>query len=250
LLSVLGDSVNFTNMRRTRMPAGPVAVSRLGGDETSREPQNIRAVTWLLEQPGGQVVVLTPRRDASSKILSRLVANPGVVHHTWRGFHASSFDGQRVVYAWPDRKHLNDVWGAEADALVVIEWNEDETAEWIADARPIQLLAEGEVQSPEEAGSGVLEPLPNGIDDILDHVAHMAAGYSSGLKWNEEDKLRADMMNRPERWLPVTVEQVRAKCRQLGMSPKDVDTIADFVQRRKDGRRFNVRSSYRTFHFN
>ena len=56
-------------------------------------------------------------------------------------------------------------------------------------------------------------------------------------------------MNRPERWLSVTVEQVRAKCRQLGMRPKDIDTIADFVQRRKDGRRFNVRSSYRTFHF-
>jgi len=232
------------------MPIGPVAVSRLGSEETSREPQNIRAVNWLLEQPGGQVVVVTPRRDPSSEILTRLIANPGVVHLTWRGFNASSFDEQRVIYAWPDRKHLNDVWGAQADALVVIEWNETETAEWIADARPIQLLAEGVSQAPEQEGSGALAPLPNGIDGILEYVAHMAAGYSSGLKWNEEDKLKADMMNRPERWLPVTVAQVRAKCRQLGMSPKDVDTVADFVQRRKDGRRFNVRSSYRTFQFN
>lgn len=78
----------------------------------------------------------------------------------------------------------------------------------------------------------------------------MAAGYSTGLKWNEEDQLKADMMNRPDRWADVTVEQVRAKCRQLGMRGKDVDIIADFVQRRKDGRRFNVRSSYRTFEFN
>ncbi|TFC93016.1 MULTISPECIES: hypothetical protein [Cryobacterium] len=232
------------------MPAGPVAVSRLGSEETSREPQNIRAATWLLRQPGGQVMVVTPRRDFSSEILTQLVADPDVVHHTWRGFNASSFDGQRVIYAWPDRKHLNDVWGAEADALVVIEWNENETAEWIADARPIQLLAEGIVQSPEKERSGALEPLPNGIDGILAYVADMAAGYSTGLKWNEEDKLKADMMNCPDRWLPVTVEQVRAMCRQLGMSPEDVDTIADLVQRRKDGRRFNVRSSYRTFHFN
>lgn len=231
------------------MPAGPVAVSRLGSEETTREPQNIRAVTWLLGQPGGHVVVITPTRNTSSKILTRLVATPGVVHHAWRGFNASSFKGQRVVYAWPDRLHLNDVWGAEADALVVIEWNENQTAEWIADARPIQLLAEGNVQPPEQEGSETLEPLPNGIDGILEYVAHMAAGYSSGLKWNEEDKLKADMMNRPERWLEVTVEQVRVKCRQLGISPKDVDTIAGFVQRRKDGRRFNVRSSYRTFHF-
>lgn len=232
------------------MSSGPVAVSRLGEAETSREPQNARAAKWLLEQPGGRVVVVTPTRDFSSESLKRLVAHPGVVHHTWRGFIAGPFDGQRVIYAWPDRKHLSDVWGAEADALVVIEWNEDETAEWIADARPIQLLAEGTVQPRAHEEAAALEPLPNGVDGILEHVARMAAGYSSGLKWNEEDKLKADMMNRAERWVPVTVEQVRAKCRQLGMRPKDVDTIADFVQRRKDGRHFNVRSSYRTFHFN
>jgi hypothetical protein len=224
-------------------------VSRVGSRETSREPQNIRAVTWLLDQSGGRVVVVTPRRDFPNGILTRLVANPDVVHRTWRDFNASSFDGQRVVYAWPDRKHLNDVWGSEADALVVIEWNENETAEWIVDTRPIQLLADGEVQSAELEESGALEPLANGIDGILEYVARIATGYSSGLKWNEEDKLKADMMNRPERWLAVTVEEVRAKCRQLGMSPHDVDTIADFVQRRKDGRRFSVRSSYRAFCF-
>jgi hypothetical protein len=57
------------------------------------------------------------------------------------------------------------------------------------------------------------------------------------------------MMNRPERWAPVTVQQVRAKCRELGMRPKAVDTGAGLLQRRKDGRRFNGQSSYRAFHF-
>ena len=47
----------------------------------------------------------------------------------------------------------------------------------------------------------------------------------------------------------VTVEQVRATCRQLGMRPNDVDTVAGLLQRRKEGRRFNVRSSYRRFRF-
>ncbi|UVJ38021.1 hypothetical protein [Arthrobacter sp. CJ23] len=94
------------------------------------------------------------------------------------------------------------------------------------------------------------EPLPNGVEGILEHVAHLAAGYSSGLKWNEEDKLKADVMNRPERCVPITVEQVRAKCREFGMRPNDIDTIAEFRQRRKAGRRFNVRSSYRDFPFN
>lgn len=68
----------------------------------------------------------------------------------------------------------------------------------------------------------------------------MAAGYSSDLKWNEEDKLKADVMNRPERWGPITFEQVRTKCCELEMRPNDVDTVAGFLQRRKDGRRFNV----------
>ena len=55
---------------------------------------------------------------------------------------------------------------------------------------------------------------------MLEYVAGMAAGYSSGLKWNEEDKLKADMVNRPERWVPITVEQVRARCRELGDAPE------------------------------
>lgn len=95
-----------------------------------------------------------------------------------------------------------------------------------------------------------VDPLPEDVDAILELIAAMAAGYSSGLKWNEEDKLKADMMNRPERWVPVTVEQIRARCHALGMRGEDVDTIAGYLQRRKEGRRFNVRSSYRTFHFN
>lgn len=231
------------------MSSIPVAVSRLGAQD-SRESQNRRAVEWLLRQPGGPVVVVTPQNfDGDS--LKRLIAQPGVVHRTWRGFVGGAFDGQRVLHAWPDRKHLNDLWGNEADALVVIEWNTQETAEWIADANPIQLLPEGIVPAATGPDSEEpLEPLPNGIDGILEYVAGMAAGYSSGLKWNEEDKLKADMMNRPERWRSVTVEQVRAKCRELGMRPNDVDTIAGFLQRRKEGRRFNVRSSYRTFQFN
>lgn len=229
------------------MSAQLIAISRLGGSD-SREAQNTRAINWLLEQQGGSVVVVTPQRQFSGNSLKRFVDRAGVSHYTWRGFVAGSFDGQRVLYAWPTRKRLNDVWNTEADAVVVIEWNEDETAEWVDDARPIQLLP-GQVV-PSAVAMPELEPLPNGIDGILEHVAAMAAGYSSGLKWNEEDMLKADMMNRRERWAPVTVEHVRAKCRQLGMRADDVDTIAGFVQRRKDGRRFNVQSSYRTFHFN
>lgn len=227
----------------------PVAISRLSEGETSREPQNLRAIKWLLEQSGGSVVVVTPQRDFMGASIKRLVANPHVTHLTWRGLSTGSLRGRRVLHAWPDRQHLNDLWGVDADALAVIEWGEGETAEWTEDARPVQLLRD-RVVSPPAKTHDVVEPLPNGVDRILEHIAHMAAGYSSGMKWNEEDKLKADMMNRPERWVPITVDQVRSKCRELGMRPNDVDTVAGLLQRRKDGRRFNVQTSYRTFHFN
>lgn len=229
------------------MSDAPTAISRLGENE-SREAQTTRAVKWLLEQPGGSIVVVTPRRDFEGASLKLLISSPGVAHHAWRGYTGGQYSGRRVLYAWPDRAHLNKVWGVEADAIAVIEWNEAETAEWIDDVNPIQLLP-GRVIEPAPQPVPSLEPLPNGVDEILEHVAAAAAGYSSGLKWNEEDMLRADMMNRHERWHPITVDQVRAKCRALGMRADDVDKIAGYLQRRKEGRRFNVRSSYRTFEF-
>lgn len=228
----------------------PVAVSQLG-ERDSREAQNTRAVRWLLDQPGGPVAVVTPRRTFEGQSLKRLVNLPGTAHLTWRGLFASSLAGHRVLYAWPDREHLNELWGVEADALVVLEWGAAETASWIEDANPSRLLPSATVPPSTEApGLPALAPLANGVGEILESIAQQAAGYDTGLKWNEEDKLKADMMNRPERWAPVTVEQVRAKCRELRMRPKDIETIVGFVERRKQGHRFRVTSTYRDFHFN
>ncbi|HEY5222223.1 MAG TPA: hypothetical protein VIJ18_04110 [Microbacteriaceae bacterium] len=227
----------------------PVAVSQLG-EQDSRESQNARAIKWLLVQAGGSVVVVTPRKQFEGERLKRLVARSDTTHLTWRGFFAGALANRRVIYAWPDRQHLNDLWGVDADALVVLEWGEADTAAWIEDAGPIRLLPGRTLQAASEPDSGVrADPLPNGVGEILEHIAAWAAGYDSGLKWNEEDKLKADMMNCPERWESVTVEQVRAKCRDLKMRPNDVETVAGFLDRRKQGRRFNVRSSYRDFRF-
>lgn len=225
----------------------PVAISQLG-ESDSREAQNSRAIDWLLTQPGGSIIVVTPRKDFDDARLKRLIARPNVRHLTWKGFSAGSLANHRVIHAWPNRKQLNDLWGVEADALVVIEWGEAETATWVEDARPVRLLP-GQTMQPEVGPAPVSEPLPNGIEEFLEHIARWAAGYDSGLKWNEEDKIKADMMNRPERWSSVTVEEVRAKCRELKMRPEDVETITGFLERRKQGRRFNVRSSYRTYTF-
>ncbi|KDA05274.1 hypothetical protein DC31_17115 [Microbacterium sp. CH12i] len=228
----------------------PAAISRISEDD-SREAQNLRALRWLATQKGGPVIVVTPQKDFDGDSLKHLIKRPGVTQQTWRGFSVGMLRGRRVIYCWPDRQHLNDLWDAEPDALVVIEHGGTEAAVWIEDVNPVQLLKDGTVQPRSDtADAAPSEPLPNGVEGILEYVAQMAAGYSSGLKWNEEDMLKADMMNRPERWVSITVEQVRAKCRELQMRPNDVDTVAGFLQRRKDGRRFNVRSSYKNFQFN
>lgn len=80
-----------------------------------------------------------------------------------------------MLYTWPDRQHLNDLWNSDADAIAVIEWGVEETAEWIEDVNPIQLFP-GTTINQAPRGKPVPEPLPNGVDDILEYVAGMAAG--------------------------------------------------------------------------
>jgi hypothetical protein len=99
----------------------PVAVSQLD-EQDSRELQNACAVKWLLEQSGGSIVVVTPQKRFEGDSLKRLIALPGTTHLSWRGFSAGALAHRRVIHAWPDRRHLNDLWGVGADALVVIEW--------------------------------------------------------------------------------------------------------------------------------
>lgn len=228
----------------------PVAVSRLSQEEAPQELQVQRAIAWLRQQQGGPIVVVTPQKRFSNDNLRRLIESPGVAHHSWKGFSTGSLVGHRVLYAWPDRKHLNDLWGVQMDALVVLEWIEHQTREWVEDALPVELPSS---RPPErldaEAEAEQRESLPNGVEGILEYIASRAAGYSTGLKWNEEEKLKADMMNRPDRWQPITVAQVRGKCRELHMRPNDIDTVAGLLQRRKDRRRFNVKQSYRDYKF-
>jgi hypothetical protein len=48
--------------------------------------------------------------------------------------------------------------------------------------------------------------LPNGIPEILKHLAMTAMGYGNHQKWNEVAMLKADLMNTRHRWLGVPVD--------------------------------------------
>ena len=226
----------------------PVAISQLGvGD--SREQQALRGVQWLLSQTDAPTVLVTPRKDIDhNPALTRLATGGRARHLTWRGLFADQLHGKRVLHAWPDRKQLNELWGVQLSALAVLEWAPGQTAEWIEDANPVRLLRHG-THAPNPPAARTADGLPDDVVNILQHLADMAAGYDSGLKWNEEDKLKADLMTRTQRWLGLPIDHIRLKCRELGLRPADVDTITGLILRRQEGRRFNVRRGYKDFHF-
>lgn len=59
----------------------PVAVSQLD-ERDSRERQNRRALGWTLEQSGGPIVVVTPRKNLEGGSLKRLIAHRTAPHLT------------------------------------------------------------------------------------------------------------------------------------------------------------------------
>lgn len=87
--------------------------------------------------------------------------------------------------------------------------------------------------------------LPDDIVKILEHLADWASGYDNHLKWNEEAKLKADLMHNRRYWVGFPTSAVRVKCVELGMCEEDVSLIADLVGRAQQGRRLVPQRSYR-----
>lgn len=225
----------------------PVALSRLGDQDDTRESQAERAIAWLCEQSGGNITVITPNKRLDNKAIERFVQNANVNYYTWRENDGQYLTG-RVLYAFPNRERLSNLWNSQLDALAVIEWNEDK--DWMMIAKPIILLP-NKIVKPTATDDFELGKLPNGISDILSYLAGMADGYSQGMKWNEVDQLKSDLMECPKRWEAVTPKEVRQECLHLNMKLADVDQITELVTRRKQGRTFNLsKSSYKGFKFN
>ncbi|MBN9644277.1 hypothetical protein ACFSSC_03170 [Corynebacterium mendelii] len=228
----------------------PVAVSRLEEDvERSREPQIRRAAAWLLQQPGGAVTVVTPTKKIDSKCLETLIGRSSVRHLSWRNLASHGLSG-RVLLAWPNRDCLDSLWRIELDALAVIEWDPRDTQEWFVHFEPSLLLHDRVIPFERPLSPQLCsERVPKDVWDFLESIATWAEGYSTGLKWNEVAKLKSDMMLCPQRWEAVSVEQLRSCCVELGMRPKDVDTVARLLERRKKGHRFSVPREYKGFRF-
>ena len=91
--------------------------------------------------------------------------------------------------------------------------------------------------------------MPEDIRGILEHIARYAKGYDNHMKWNNEAKLKSDMMLHMDRWDLVTTKEIKDECLALGMREEDVQTICDMHARRLHGRRLVPTPSYRGFEF-
>lgn len=224
----------------------PVALSRLGDEDDTRESQAERAIAWLCEQSGGNITVITPRKYFENNAIEQLIQIKGVKRCSWRETDGQYLTG-RILYAWPNRERLSNLWHSQLDALAVIEWGEDK--DWMTIAKPIILLP-NKIVEPTATDDFELGKLPNGISDILSYLASRADGYSQGMKWNEVDQLKSDLMECTARWKEVTTEQIKQECLHLGMKLTDIDKITELVTRRQQGRTFNLsKSSYKGFKF-
>lgn len=91
--------------------------------------------------------------------------------------------------------------------------------------------------------------LPPDVAGIAEHLAEWARGYNNHLKWDEQAKFKADLMNASLRWRGVSPTSFAAKLRNQGMREEDIKELVDWLSRAQAGRRLVPHRSYRSFVF-
>ena len=95
-----------------------------------------------------------------------------------------------------------------------------------------------------------VEDLPPSVSSIADYLAMMARSYDNHLKWNEQAKFKADLMNARRRWHSVSPTMFAAKLRLEGLREEDISELIDWLTKAQNGRRLVPHRGYRDFMFN
>jgi hypothetical protein len=92
--------------------------------------------------------------------------------------------------------------------------------------------------------------LPADVDEIMDLIGSWAE-MSGFFKWNEQAKIKADMMNVRHRWSSsrVSPEAIRSKCQAIGLVDDETAKIVEWLRATQEGRRLSPHSAYRDFRF-
>lgn len=100
-----------------------------------------------------------------------------------------------------------------------------------------------------ESGMDLVDGLPSSVARIAETLARWARGYDNHLKWNEEAKFKADLMNVRQRWHGIDPIVFAAKLRTEGMRDEDIAQLVEWLRKAQAGRRLVPQRSYRDFKF-
>lgn len=157
------------------------------------------------------------------------------------------------VHAWAWRQCCRalvsktvTIWRCDSEAG---EWNAPRAGgvPRLLESADTQLAGVGPARDPlvvENNGA-----LPQSVDEVVIFLARWAKGYDNHLKWNEQAKFKADLMNTPERWRNVDAQLFRARCLSEGMRDIDVARLVDWLRKAQAGRRLVPLRSYRDHRF-
>lgn len=87
------------------------------------------------------------------------------------------------------------------------------------------------------------------IVGILKMIGIRASLNGGSIPWQEQNRLKADMMNMWQYWVGVDELALKAKCVEVGISHESTQVLLDFFRKRKAGRRLVPASRYRNKHF-
>lgn len=95
----------------------------------------------------------------------------------------------------------------------------------------------------------VADLIPQDIFDILKQLAYCANLNNGNMKWNEVARLKCDLMQNWQYWSDVNIGNMAAVMADLGFSVSDIRMMADFIDRRRQGRRLVPAPAYRDMPF-
>ena len=229
------------------------------------DPSNLtdavtKVIAWLSESEGGATLIADDKGTATRSLrhLARAgkeeewLGTRGISLQTLRG--GFSLRGDRVALLYPSVKCLGEVEerlfspmpssNAPSDLLVLV-WNEAQALEWCRRYAP-RVIGNVPAGWKQRSARADTSNVPEDIRRILALVAGKVESYGY-LKFNERDRLKADMMINWSCWKPVSTEECRAVCYELGMPVEATDEVVGMLDNRHQGKRLQVKQGERGY---
>ena len=151
-----------------------------------------------------------------------------------------------TVYA--DTTVDTEIRSDDLDKVFIVPWNEKDSVWFKAAFKPVivEINANSELErvGTQPVYLSVKDEIPDALDHILGYLSRCAAGYDNKLQWREEERFKADLMNRQADWKQVVPETALLRCAELGMSAEDSENISSMIGQLKAGHKFRPKRGY------